>query len=289
MSLHKEISLEDEICDYLAAHGWLQVEGDAALYDRSRAVFPPDLIAWVQVTQATAWETLSKNHGAGAEGVLLDRIRKQLDDRGTLDVLRHGVELIGLRRPIALAQFRPAMAMNPDIVERYGANRLRIVRQVHYTLASENCIDLVLFLNGLPVATVELKTDFTQNIEDAIDQYRFDRHPRTKGQAAEPLLSFPSGALVHFAVSNSEVHMTTQLAGPTTRFLPFNKGDLGAKGNPPSLMVTEPATCGKKSGSAIAGWKSLGAIWSLDETRRRKSLRSSSRATTSSMPPENCK
>jgi type I restriction enzyme R subunit len=87
-------------------------------------------------------------------------------------------------------------------------------------------------LNGLPVATVELKTDFTQSIGDAIDQYRFDRHPKPKGQAAEPLLSFPSGALIHFAVSNKEVAMVTQLVGPTTKFLPFNLGDDGAAGNP---------------------------------------------------------
>ena len=205
MSLHKEINFEDEICAHLATHGWFHVAGDAALYDRPRALFPPDLIAWVHATQDTAWETLGKNHGAGAEPLLLDRVRKQLDDRGTLDVLRHGVELIGLRRPIALAQFKPAMAMNPDIVARYAANRLRIVRQVRFSSVSENCIDLVLFLNGLPVATVELKTEFTQSVEDAIDQYRFDRHPRSKGQAVEPLLSFPSGALVHFAVSNNEV------------------------------------------------------------------------------------
>ena len=234
MSLHKEISFEDEICSYLAANGWLYVDGDAALYDRARALFPSDLIAWVQATQPKAWETLVKNHGTGAEAMLVDRIRKQLDDRGTLDVLRHGVELIGLRHPIALAQFKPAMAMNPDIMARYDANRLRIVRQVRYSLANENCIDLVLFLNGIPVATAELKTDFTQRVEDAIDQYRFDRHPRPKGQSAEPLLDFPSGAVVHFAVSNSEVHMTTQLAGPATSFLPFNKGDHGAKGNPPN-------------------------------------------------------
>lgn len=234
MSLHKEISFEDEICEQLGAHGWLYAEGDAALYDRHRALFPPDLIAWVQVTQPNAWEVLVKNHGAAAQTVLLDRIRKQLDDRGALDVLRHGVELIGLRQPIALAQFKPAMAMNPDIIARYAANRLRIVRQVRYSVANENCIDLVLFLNGLPVATVELKTDFTQSVDDAIDQYRFDRNPRPKGQAAELLLAFPRGALVHFAVSNSEVHMTTQLAGPATRFLPFNKGDNGAKGNPPN-------------------------------------------------------
>jgi len=232
MSLHKEISFEAEICDYLAAHSWLYAEDDAALYDRTRALFPADVITWVQDTQPLLWQALAKNHGAGAQAVLLDRIRKQLDDRGTLDVLRHGVELIGLRQPVTLAQFKPAMAMNPDIVARYGANRLRVVRQVRYSTANENCFDLVLFLNGLPVTTAELKTDFTQSVEDAVDQYRFDRHPRPKGQVAEPLLSFPSGALVHFAVSNSEVHMTTQLAGPATRFLPFNKGGHGAKGNP---------------------------------------------------------
>jgi type I restriction enzyme R subunit len=232
MNLHKEISFEDEICDHLAAHGWLYAEGDAAHYDRSRALFPTDLVAWMDATQLAAWQTLAKNHGASAESLLLDRVRKQLDDRGALDVLRHGVELIGLRQPIAVAQFKPALAMNPDILARYAANRLRVVRQVRYSSANENSIDLVLFLNGLPVATVELKTDFTQSIVDAIDQYRFDRNPRSKGQSIEPLLSFPSGALVHFAVSNSEVHMTTKLAGPATGFLPFNKGDHGAKGNP---------------------------------------------------------
>ena len=232
MNLHKEISFEDEICGHLAAHDWLYADGDAVLYDRSRALLPTDLVAWVQTSQDTAWQELVKNHGVSAESVLLDRLRKQLDDRGTLDVLRHGVELIGLRRAIALAQFKPALAMNPDILARYAANRLRVVRQLRYSSANENCLDLALFLNGLPIATVELKTDFTQNINDAVDQYRFDRYPRPKGHAVEPLLNFPSGALVHFAVSNSEVHMTTQLAGPATRFLPFNKGDHGAKGNP---------------------------------------------------------
>src|SRR5208282_892257 len=148
------------------------------------------------------------------------------------DVLRHGVEMIGLRHPIAIAQFKPALAMNADIVARYSANRLRVVRQLHYSTANENSIDLVLFLNGLPVATAELKTDFTQSVEDAVDQYRFDRNPNPKGQHAEPLLSFPSGALVHFAVSNIEVRMATRLEGPETTFLPFNRGDHGGKGNP---------------------------------------------------------
>ena len=233
MSLHKEIEFENDICAHLAAQDWLYAEGDHTAYDRSRALFPADVIAWVQTTQPQAWETLNKNQGAGAEATLLDRIRKQLDDRGTLDVLRHGVELLGLRQPVSLAQFKPALAMNPELQAKYSANRLRVVRQVRYSLHNENAIDLVLFLNGIPVATVELKSNFTQSVEDAVDQYRFDRHPRPKGQpAAEPLLDFPRGALVHFAVSNSAVMMSTRLLGAATTFLPFNKGDNGAAGNP---------------------------------------------------------
>lgn len=234
MNIHREISFEAEICDHLAAIGWLYVEGDAGAYDRARALFPGDILAFVQATQPAAWATLVKNHGAAAEAMLLDRIRKQLDDLGTLEVLRRGIEMIGLRAPLSLAQFKPALAMNPDIVARYEANRLRVVRQVRYSLHSENAIDLVLFLNGLPVATVELKTDFTQSIADAVDQYRFDRLPDSKGKGPEPLLSFPSGALVHFAVSNAEVMMATRLEGASTRFLPFNKGHERGKGNPPN-------------------------------------------------------
>ncbi|HYW32736.1 MAG TPA: type I restriction endonuclease, partial [Gemmatimonas sp.] len=232
MTLHREISFETEICDHLAANGWCYADGDAARYDRARAVYPADIIAWVQATQPQAWDALTKSHGAKAADTLLDRVRAQLDQRGTLDVLRTGVELLGLKSKLSLAVFKPAFGLNADILARYSANLLRVVRQVRYSRYNENAIDLVLFLNGIPVATVELKTDFTQRVEDAIDQYRFDRMPQPKGQEPEPLLSFPSGALVHFAVSNSETHMTTRLAGPATTFLPFNKGDSGGKGNP---------------------------------------------------------
>jgi len=232
MSLHKEIHFEDEICGHLAANGWLYAEGDTAGYDRARALFPADVLAWVQETQPQAWEALNKNHGANAGDTLLARLREQIDQRGTLDVLRQGIEILGLRQPLKLAQFKPALGINPEILSRYAANRLRVVRQVRYSQHNENCIDLVLFLNGVPVATVELKTDFTQSIGDAVDQYRFDRLPHPKGKAPEPLLSFPNGALVHFAVSNAEVRMVTKLAGPATEFLPFNQGDNGAGGNP---------------------------------------------------------
>ena len=232
MPLHHENQFESEICESLAVQGWLYDEGANSDYDRVRALFPTDLISWVHDTQPDAWETLTKNHGPKASETLLDRVRAQMNQRGTLDVLRHGVELLGLRKPLMVAQFKPAFGLNPDILARYQANRLRVVRQVHYSQLNENSIDLVLFLNGIPVATVELKTDFTQSVRDAIDQYRFDRHPKPKGMAQEPLLTFPSGALVHFAVSNSEAHMTTKLAGKETTFLPFNQGINGAAGNP---------------------------------------------------------
>jgi type I restriction enzyme R subunit len=231
--LHKEINFETQICDYLAEHGWMYSLNDAVSFDRTQSLFPPDVFAWVQTTQPTAWQALEKNHGAQASEVLLNRLRDSINQRGTLDVLRHGIELLGLRKALALAQFKPALAINPDILKKYAANRLRVVRQLRYSLHNENAIDLGLFLNGIPVATVELKTDFTQSIDDAVDQYRFDRHPRPKGQSStEQLLSFPNGALVHFAASNMEVRMTTRLEGAGTSFLPFNRGDNGAAGNP---------------------------------------------------------
>ena len=264
--LHKEINFETEICEYLNANGWLYSEGDAAGFDRAQALFPADVIAWVQASQPKAWEALTKNYGAQAGDILLGRLRESINQRGTLDVLRHGIELLGLRQPLQLAQFKPALAMNPDILDRYAANRLRVVRQLRYSLHNENALDLGLFLNGIPVATAELKTDFTQAVGDAIDQYRFDRKPRPKGQgSAEPLLSFPNGALVHFAVSNMEVYMTTRLEGSATTFLPFNRGDQGAAGNPPYSPLPQPSPI--KGEGALYGHRTgylWEAIWARD-------------------------
>src|SRR5688572_18196962 len=123
MSVHKEISFESEICQHLSAHGWSYAEGDAANYDKAWALFPSDVLAWVQETQPTAWTMLTKNHGAQAEETLLARLRDQLDARGTLDVLRHGVEMLGLRQPVKLAEFKPALGINEEILKRYAANR----------------------------------------------------------------------------------------------------------------------------------------------------------------------
>jgi type I restriction enzyme R subunit len=237
MSLHHEVAFEREICEHLGANGWLYEEGSADAYDRQLALYPPDLIAWLQESQNEAWSTYQQKNGSKAKANLLQSIREQLDQQGTLDLLRNGIEVMGLPKALKLAEFKPALGLNPEILARYNANRLRVVRQVRYSLHNENCLDLVLFLNGIPVATVELKTDNTQTIEDAVWQYKTDRLPRLAGKTPEPLLSFPSGALVHFAVSCREVRMTTKLAGPATVFLPFNKGsDPGGKncgaGNP---------------------------------------------------------
>ena len=236
MSLHKEIHFEVEICQHLAANGWLYAEGDSALVDRTHGLFLPDVLDWVAATQSESFERLTKTHGAALSAVLAERVRKNLNERGTLDVLRRGVEMLGLKEPLMLAQFKPALAINLAIQARYAANRLRVVRQVTHSPNNPKAeLDLVLFVNGVAVATAELKSDFTQSVQDAVDQYRFDRHPQPKGGVLEPLLGFPGGALVHFAVSQSEVMMTTRLAGPGTTFLPFNRGNAGAAGNAPNL------------------------------------------------------
>ena len=228
-AIHKELAFEDAICAHLAANGWLYESGAAARYDRAHALFPEDLAAWLQQTQPDAWDGLLKTHGPATLSVLSDRLRTALDKGGTLALLRDGLDVIGLRQRLVLCQFRPALGLNAEIQARYAANRLRVVRQLRYAEGNENSIDLVLFLNGIPVATAELKSDYTQSLTDAIDQYRYDRAPK-----GEPLLGFPGGALVHFAISNSRVAMCTRLAGADSVFLPFDRGHEHGAGNPPN-------------------------------------------------------
>lgn len=237
-SIHKEIHFEDEICADLAAAGWLHEADDASRYDRALALFVDDAVAWIKESQPKAWESLHKAQGSAAPKVVAERLRKALDTQGTLAVLRGGFEVIGLKHPIAMCQFKPALGMNADLQARYAANRLRVVRQVRYSVHHENSIDLVLFVNGIPVATCELKSQYTQSIQDAIYQYKADRDPVFKPKnAPEPLLAFPGGALVHFAVSNTEAAMSTRLNGLDTVFLPFNQGNAGGAGNPPKAGI----------------------------------------------------
>lgn len=233
MADHNEIVFETEICAHLEANGWLYSQNDAN-YDRERALFPDDLFAWLEATQPTAYEKALK--AAVSQEKFLDVLTTALDKPlehggGTLSILRNGVQYIGGGR-LKMAQFRPETTLNETTNQHYAAMRVRVMRQVHFSTADQRSIDLVLFVNGLPVATVELKTNFTQSLDEAIQQYRRDRNPITNGRP-EPLLTFGHRALVHFAVSNDLAAMTTKLEGEKTHFLPFNAGHDGGAGNPP--------------------------------------------------------
>lgn len=236
MNLHREDAFEADICEALHAQGWLYDGlGDARNFDRNLGLYLPDVLAWVQATQPDAWAALQTSFGTSTTQRLGERLRKLLDERGTLEVLRRGLDMVGLRKPLQLVQFKPVFGLSPELQQHYATNRLRVVRQVTHSPNNPlEELDLVLFVNGIAVATAELKSDFTQNVAEAVDQYRRDRHPQPKGGKPEPLLSFPGGALVHFAVSQSEVQMATKLEGAATRFLPFNKGNAGGAGNAPN-------------------------------------------------------
>lgn len=243
MAQHNEGTFENEICQALAGEGWIYEPHRKAceLYDAARALVPEDVVAWLAETQPLELAKVLKPTDSPAEhevakNLLLDRLCKVLDkpaakEAGMLSVLRTGFKDVAAK--FEMCQFKPAMGLNPQTLERYGKVRLRVIRQVHYsTVDTLKSIDLVLFVNGLPVATIELKTDFTQNINDAVEQYRKDRLPRNAKNKDEPLLSFGRRALVHFAVSNDEIQMTTELKGKDTYFLPFNLGANGRAGNP---------------------------------------------------------
>ncbi|MGJ0299500.1 type I restriction endonuclease subunit R [Aliarcobacter cryaerophilus] len=219
---HKESKFETEIVEYLTSKDW--IEGTSSGYDKKLALYTEDLISYIKNTQSDAYEKMAKREGVKTDEVLAKYIAKELDKEGSLYFLRREIKYIGSK--FKLCQFKPELD-NPDLQKRYDANILRVVRQVYYSKEDKSSIDLVLFLNGIPLATLELKTDFTQNVHDAIKQYKTDRLPK-----GEPLLEFKKRCLVHFAVSCDEVYMTTKLNGAKTFFLPFNKGKAdGSAGN----------------------------------------------------------
>jgi type I restriction enzyme, R subunit len=237
MTDYNEVVFEREIAEHLAAHGWLYSANDAG-YDRERALFPEDVFGWLVDTQPDELAKVLKQDSAAERAQVLDRLVKVLETPleaggGTLNVLRKGFSHISAR--FDMCQFRPESTLNPNTVQRYGKVRVRVMRQVHYSAASNHSLDLVLFVNGLPVATLELKTDFTQSVTDAITQYKTQRPVKDPASGKpQPLFAF-GRALVHFAVSNDEVWMTTKLAGDKTHFLPFNRGTAdGGAGNPPA-------------------------------------------------------
>lgn len=241
---HTESAFERLIVrELVEPSGWLGEVTSAAPtdhrnYDAQLGLYPGDLTAFVRDTQGRAWDTLVSLAGSerNASASLLKRVASQLDKRGTIDVLRRGLTEKGVE--VKLAFFEPDLELDPQARVLYEENRLRVVRQVRLDPSSRDSLDLVLFVNGVPTATAELKNRYTgQSVEDAIRQYREDR------PASNTLLS--RRAFVHFALDADLAYMTTKLDGRRTRFLPFNQGSGGAgnpggQGNPPPEIEGHP-------------------------------------------------
>ena len=208
----------------LLGSGYLRSE--PVEFDRSLGLDQSQLFAFIAETQPKPWASLLGRYGGKLEEArkgFAKRLAHELDQRGTVDVLRHGV--VDLGESIRLAYFKPAHGLTPELQTLYASNRVTVTRQFRYDPHADSSIDLAILVNGIPTATAELKNPITnQTIEDAIRQYREDR------DAAN--LSLSRRAVVHFAVDPERVAMTTRLAGRSTQFLPFNLGCDGGAGNP---------------------------------------------------------
>ncbi|MEH6543015.1 MAG: DEAD/DEAH box helicase family protein [Porticoccaceae bacterium] len=260
-----EFVFQNDMIKQLVANGWLL--GKPENYNRELALYSEDILGFVKDTQDEQWQKFCALYPNNAEQTFLERVASQLNKAdpnaadkamrtfGTLGVLRHELRDRGTR--FGLCQFKPEHDLNPDTLTRYQKNRLRVVPELVYSpwatddheaetglRAKRWRIDLVLFVNGLPVVTLELKSEFKQAVQNAIKQYkttRFAIDPITK--KTEPLLTFKRGALVHFAVSQYEVYMATRLEGADTFFLPFNKGtNEGGAGNAVPEDINQYAT-----------------------------------------------
>jgi type I restriction enzyme R subunit len=221
---HTEKGFENAVTASLLSNGY--VAGEPGKFDPKLALDPGTLVTFLKASQPKEWARLAAIYGGEVDQKVVVAVVRDLDQRGLLDCLRHGVTDRGVK--LRLAFFRPATGLNPETQTLYAANVLTVTRQVHFSEKNPDLsVDLLLSVNGLPLATAELKNPFTgQTVAHAKTQYKEDRDPK------EPLFQFKRRALVHFAVDPDEVYMTTRLEGKKTYFLPFNKGRCGGKGNP---------------------------------------------------------
>ncbi len=217
----KEIHMEEHIVKYLTKYARPEfpeyTEKSNLFYDKELCMIPEDLIGFIKDTQLKKYEALSQQYGADVDRKIIEFVASSINNSKlkTLHVLREKVKDRG--QYIDLVYFKPTHDKTPEHLEGYLKNRFTIIRQLKYSKKNENSIDIVLFINGLPVITMELKNALTgQYLHNAIKQYIEDRDPK------EPLLEFKR-CLVHFAVSTEKVSMCTELKGKRTYFLPFNK------------------------------------------------------------------
>src|SRR5690606_4344050 len=214
MNITTENTFETALVQSLVEQGGYS-QGNASEYSPELGLFSNEVIQFLQESQPKRWEKIASIHGADADNRVIQRLYKELDLRGSLDVLRNGFVDYGVR--FQMAYFQPASGLNPDAVALYNKNSLKVYRQIYYSKDNKNSVDVLLALNGIPVATLELKNQFTgQNVQNALRQYSSTRDNR------EILFAFKKRALVHFAVDQDEVFMTTRLDGSKTYWLPFN-------------------------------------------------------------------
>ena len=225
-SIHKEKVIQDHIIEELVSkQGYRQ--GKTEDYDRALALDKELLLEFIQNTQADSWRKLEEYYPASAETEFFKQLERAFKQRGALDVIRRGIKLVP-NIAFELCFFKPASSLNEELVTLYDSNILSITPELEYSLKNANRIDLVIFVNGIPLATLECKNPATgSNFKRAEKQYCRDRPP-----AGEALLTFKRGALVHFALDEDNVSMSTKLANGNTRFLPFNRGFEQGAGNP---------------------------------------------------------
>jgi len=223
-NIYDETTFETSIIDTLKTKGGYE-EGTPEDFDRIDCFDKGRFFKFLKDSQPENWEKSLKIHGNNIEKNLISCINKEINYRGILDVIRNGFTDLGVK--YKLAYFKPETSLNPETMILYKKNILSVVRQVKYTIKNNNSIDMILFINGLPVATVELKNQMTgQNVDNAKNQFKFDRDPR------DLMFEFKKRSLVHFVVDTDEVYFTTQLAGYKTKFFPFNLGNNNGRGNP---------------------------------------------------------
>lgn len=222
-----EKGFEANIEDSLIESGYLQrkITGQSLEQFKEYAVDTEILFRFLENTQPKALERLQKVYKEQYKAKIIDRLHKELDKRGMIDVIRHGIKDYGVT--LKLAYNKPVSNMNQMLIDLYEENIFTVSRQVYYSSQNNNSIDMMASLNGLPIIVMELKNQLTgQTVEDSKRQFRNDRDPR------ELLFQFKKRAIVFFAVDTDEVYMTTRLNADKTFFLPFNRGDNGGKGNP---------------------------------------------------------
>lgn len=224
--IHTESTFEQAIESNLLEHGGY-VKGSSTDYDAQLGLFPSYITNFLKHSQPKAWDKIANIHKEDVEKKVIQRLVKEIDLRGALDVIRKGFTDFGVK--FQIAYFMPESTLNPEAEELYKTNHLSVTRQLYYERVGKNSLDMVLSLNGLPIATIELKNQFSgQSVENAKKQYVYDREPN------EPIFQFKKRSLVHFAVDTDEAFMTTKLDGKNTRYLPFNLGFNNGAGNPPN-------------------------------------------------------